>query len=114
MTGFLLSRRGRCTGYIFGQLVVVIIVTGSEKEVIRAALCAKMASCKEKAAIFADFLKANRTFKHPAIIFRNRAFRTMECNRHNRPIISGKCKVQSGKVESKALTFHFSLSTFTL
>jgi hypothetical protein len=51
------------------QLIVVIIIAAAEKEVISAAFCTKMASCKKVTAIFADFIETDRTFKHPALIF---------------------------------------------
>jgi hypothetical protein len=51
------------------QLIVVIVIACAEKEVISAALCAKMTSCKKIAAIFTDFIETDRTFKHPALLF---------------------------------------------
>jgi hypothetical protein len=51
------------------QLFIIVTVTGAEKEVIGASFCAKMTSGEEVTAIFTYFVEANRTFKHPSLLF---------------------------------------------
>jgi hypothetical protein len=51
------------------NLIVVIIVAGSEEEVVGASFVTKMPSCKEKTTIFTDFVETDGTFEHSALFF---------------------------------------------
>jgi len=69
-------------------LVVLIFVSCSEKEVIGAALGAKMPTRKEIATVFTYFIETNRAFVHPALFFRNLAFHTVSRDGHDLLIIN--------------------------
>jgi hypothetical protein len=49
--------------------LILIIVTASKEEVIRAAFGAEMTACEKITAIFTDFIEADWAFIHPALFF---------------------------------------------
>jgi len=50
-------------------LIVFVLVTTSEKEIICATFVAKMTAGEEIAAVFTNLAEADRTFVHPAFFF---------------------------------------------
>ena len=63
----------RLAGFVgatfMAPLIVFVLVTTSEKEIICATFVAKMTAGEEIAAVFTNLAEADRTFVHPAFFF---------------------------------------------